>query len=102
MADEYAAMDTIGKGTITCGQLRRLIDRYALPVSDEHFEKYVTKDLSVNVKCVFTDVTMCTVQYCSNTVINITTILFPLMQSTILIWLKMIFHCFCEGAKSRR
>uniref|UniRef100_UPI00089DAA5E EF-hand calcium-binding domain-containing protein 6-like n=1 Tax=Ciona intestinalis TaxID=7719 RepID=UPI00089DAA5E len=39
VADEYSALDTTGDGRISRTHLRRLINRYALPVSDEHFNK---------------------------------------------------------------
>nr|XP_039259918.1 EF-hand calcium-binding domain-containing protein 6-like [Styela clava] len=42
VADEYVALDHEGDGTISRSHLRRLMERYALPVSDEHFEKLWT------------------------------------------------------------
>lgn len=39
IVDEYLAMDSEGDGNISRKHLRRLIERYALPLSDRHFEK---------------------------------------------------------------
>jgi len=39
VADEYVALDTVRDGSISRAHLRRLTDRYALPVSDQHFDK---------------------------------------------------------------
>ncbi|XP_076811807.1 EF-hand calcium-binding domain-containing protein 6-like [Clavelina lepadiformis] len=39
VASEFAALDKVEDGSVSKTHLRRLIDRYALPVSDNHFNK---------------------------------------------------------------